>query len=408
MFLIKMEGVNNKFFENSKNEEIFSNSELNPQNEELKSEQEYFFLSSDLLEDINQGPSIKEEEKSKLEDSKAYKPSDALFSYAFPEIQKAPLEKKITLVDLIIDELKKENGHTRIENYLKYLDADERNDLLEKTLPYMSYMMCSMNGNYFFQKLVPLITVEQRLRLIHQIKDSFLPICKDKYGTHSIQSLIRIVNYQNETQILFDLIHQNLFQLITDTNAHHIVIEMLLKFPEEERQFVNDFIITNLDKIAVNMEGSQCVKKFIAISKNTFVRDVFLQSLQNKFFILANNRFSYNILILAMKVFGVQACYFMLKEVKDNLLVLVNSQGFCIEFLEKFFIFLSKTERLIFHDYALRIVNNQKLFMTLISSPNGIRLIKVIFHYSPMPMQKAYIQNISLFKVSDLIINDKH
>ena len=28
----------------------------------LKSEQEYFFLSSDLLEDINQGPSIKEEE----------------------------------------------------------------------------------------------------------------------------------------------------------------------------------------------------------------------------------------------------------------------------------------------------------------------------------------------------------
>ena len=63
--------------------------------------------------------------------------------------------------------------------------------------------MCLEYGNYFFQKFLKKLNLEQRLEIYKIIEPHFLEIATNKSGTHSIQSLIICINSPIEI-LVFD------------------------------------------------------------------------------------------------------------------------------------------------------------------------------------------------------------
>ena len=54
-----------------------------------------------------------------------------------------------------------------------------------------------------------------------------------------------------------------MYFLFVDKNAYHIMMKIILDFPENKRNVLNMFLITNVEKIIINCNGSFCINKFI-------------------------------------------------------------------------------------------------------------------------------------------------
>ena len=127
--------------------------------------------------------------------------------------------------------------------------------------------MCQDYGNYFFQKLIQKLNIQQRLYIYQVIEPEFLVIATNKCGTHSIQSLMDIIETPFEHYALNKLISKNMLLLFTDNNAYHIMMKMILDYPEEKRNVLNFYLVMNIEKIIINCNGAFCVNKFITIIK---------------------------------------------------------------------------------------------------------------------------------------------
>ena len=133
---------------------------------------------------------------------------------------------------------------------LNTYSPQEINTLLSQISPFLIDIMCSEYGNYFFQRLVHKLNLNQRLHVIGLIAKHFIPICANKSGTYSIQALISAIKTQQEEDILRLLIGRNLVFLFTNENAHHIIQKIIIDYPEEKGTYINQCIFDNIDKSA--------------------------------------------------------------------------------------------------------------------------------------------------------------
>ena len=51
--------------------------------------------------------------------------------------------------------------------------------------------------------------------------------------------------------------------LFIDNNAYHVMMKMILEFPEEKREILNIYFVMNIEKIIINFNGAFYVNKFI-------------------------------------------------------------------------------------------------------------------------------------------------
>ena len=184
--------------------------------------------------------------------------------------------------------------------------------------------MCSEYGNYFFQKLLKKLSLNQRLNIYKIIKPEFLVIASNRWGTHSIQSLMDNIQTNEEYYELNLLISKNMFFLFTDDNAYHIMMKMILDFPEEQRIVLNYYLVTNIDKIITNNNGAFCVNKFIVNNKNIKLRIILLENLKNNIKKLIKNKFCCINLLLILQTFGIEWGGFILQEIQENFITLIQ------------------------------------------------------------------------------------
>ena len=87
--------------------------------------------------------------------------------------------------------LKTYKGSIHAQSLLEKIDNEnELSSFFNDIIPSLCQIMCSEYGNYFFQKLIKKLSLEQRLQIYKIIQPEFLIIATNKWGTHSIQSLM--------------------------------------------------------------------------------------------------------------------------------------------------------------------------------------------------------------------------
>ena len=165
-------------------------------------------------------------------------------------------EKELSIifdVNEVIDKLKNYWGSIFLQKILLTLDNNELTLLLFNILPQINIIMCSEYGNYFFQKLIKRLNLNQRILIYQKIEPYFVNIAKNKSGTHSIQSIIDEIKAPIEQSVFDNILNKNLLFLFNDKNAYHIIMKIILEKPEDKRNVVNIFLVTNIDKIIIRV-----------------------------------------------------------------------------------------------------------------------------------------------------------
>ena len=292
--------------------------------------------------------------------------------------------------NILLENLKSFKGSIISQKFVNSITEEEECQILFKNLaPYICTIMCLEYGNYFFQKFLEKLKIEQKLSIYQIMENEFYNIASNKFGTHSIQSLINNIRTDIEIAALNRLISKNMYFLFTDNNAYHIMMKLILDFPEEKRNLLNLFLVMNIEKIIINCNGAFCVNKFIINNKDLNLREMLIKNLRNNIKELIFNKFSCINLLLIIETFGIKWGYFILKEIEENFGVLIEHPVSNV-FISKVLLFLNNN-----YPYELKVLlwsiyKNIVLMKNLISNKNNNKIVNQLIEYSNEE-QKKYL-----------------
>ena len=298
--------------------------------------------------------------------------------------------KIITNIEIILALLSNFKGSIFLQDILTNIDNKEIAILLSTIYPQISKIMCLEYGNYFIQKLIKKLNVQQRLNIYQLIENDFLNIAIDKSGTHAIQCLIDYIQYPSEQMYLDKLLNKNMLLLFNNENSYHIIMKIILEKPENQRNNINFFFVTNVEKIVINPYGAYCGSKFLINNINLNLRVILIKNIQNSIKILIFNKNSCSFLILAIKIFGINNFEFLIQEIQNNLSFL-SLHPISNSFVCKIFYFLKNSENSRISSIIWNIFRNENLIKALCSHKNGNKLLKQLMEYSNNT-QKKYIK----------------
>ena len=298
--------------------------------------------------------------------------------------------KIITNIEIILALLSNFKGSIFLQDILINVDNKEISILLATIYQNVSKIMCLEYGNYFIQKLIKKLNVQQRLNIYQIIENDFLNIAIDKSGTHAIQCLIDNIQSPLEQIYLDKLLNKNILLLFNNENSYHIIMKIILEKPENQRNNINFFFVTNVEKIVINPYGAYCGAKFLINNINLNLRLILIKNIQNTIKILIFNKNSSSFLILAIKQFGINSFEFIIQEIQNNLSFL-SLHPIANSFVYKVFYFLKNSENSKINSIIWNIYRDCNLIKALCSHKNGNKLIKQLMEYSNNT-QKKYIK----------------
>ena len=241
--------------------------------------------------------------------------------------------------------------------------------------------MCLEYGNYFFQKLLRKLNFQQRLTIYKLIEPNFYDIAGNEFGTHSIQSLINNIQSEYEIIALNNLISKDMYFLFVDKNGYHIIMKIILDFPENQRNVLNLFLIMNVEKIIVKNNGAFCIKMFIMNNRDLNLRALFINNIKKHIKNLIFNKHSCIILLLILETFGITWGNFIIEEIKENFGVLSESPVSNI-FIFKVLLFLKNNNSYVLNVLLWSLYKNNVLMNKLISNKSNHNLINQLIYLS--------------------------
>ena len=366
------------------------------------------FLPKDLFQDNN----LEEEEKNENENLVIFKNKRNNLETFNQEKGKNNLESQAKMnffgtdIHILIKQMKTYRGSMYLQYLLTLLDNSDVEQLLLRLSPHLTEVMCSHYGNYFIQKFFQKLNYHQRLFIFSIIQNNFLEICIDKSGTYSIQALIDCINTPFEEKLIENLLNKNLLLLFCNENAHHIIQKIIIDYPEYKREFLNNFLLVNLNKICTNLYGSLCVIKFIIMNSNLYIRFQLIRAIQSMFFNLILNRYGCSIIFFLLEKYGIEYCYFVIEFIKQNFEFLLNQPNSII-LIEKVLNYMYKYVNNEFNDIVWKIIKNEKILYILIEKDLCNRIFTFIIKTLNSDQKDLIKKTINNFLYKDKSLKEK-
>ena len=337
------------------------------------------FLPKDLFQDCN---NFEEEEKNEKDNYAIFNNKRNNIQIPNQEQNNNNLEIQVKMnffgtdIQILIKKMKTYRGSMYLQYLLTLLDDYDIEKLLLRLSLNLTEVMCSHYGNYFIQKFFLRLNYQQRLFIFNIIQNNFLDICIDKSGTYSIQALIDSIKTPFEEKIMENLLNKNLLLLFCNENSHHIIQKIIIDYPEYKRDFLNNFILGNLNKICTNLYGSLCIIKFIIMNNNLFIRFKLIKAVQYMFYNLVLNRFGCSIIFFLLEKYGIEYCYFIIEFIKQNFEFLIN-QANSVLLIEKVLSYLYKYVNNEFNEIVCLIIKNEKILQSLIEKESNNKILSL-------------------------------
>ena len=107
--------------------------------------------------------------------------------------------------------------------------------LLEEIGCSLCELMTDSYGNYFCQKLLLSCSGNQRLSILQNMRERIIEVCCNKKGTHTIQTMVDLVNLPEEEDFIRKALRGNIVRLSLDSQGTHVVQKVIICFGEEKR-----------------------------------------------------------------------------------------------------------------------------------------------------------------------------
>ena len=180
-----------------------------------------------------------------------------------------------------------QKGSRAIQNILINANENEIDLILSKIKKKSSEIMIDKYGNYFFQKLIEFCTPKQRHFLLLSIKENFVEISNNSFGTHPLQLLIEQISTNKEKEVILKSIEGNEMNLSLDSRGTHVLQKFISCTKDEERLSINNNLLNILPKL-INDPFGVCV--LIKLIKYTNDQNIKLKISQ---YISENNPLSF-------------------------------------------------------------------------------------------------------------------
>ena len=167
------------------------------------------------------------------------------------------------------------------------------------------------------------------------------------------------------------------------------MMKMILDFPEEKRNILNLYLVTNTEKIIINCNGAFCINKFITNNKNLNLRKLLVENLRNNIKKIIFNKFSCIILLLVLQTFGIQWGGFIIKEIEQNFIAM-SENPISNVFITKVLEYLSDNNIVVLKLLIWSLYKNFVLINYLLSNKNQKKLLNQLIGYSDKD-QKKYL-----------------
>ena len=402
--LEKKENESSKFLKMFEN----SNKETEDEEEENSNDCLETFLPKDLFKENNNYDEEEKNEKEILYNRK--KLNNEFLNNEEEKKNNVQFQAAINLfkidIQVLIKQMKTYRGSMYLQYLLSLIDDSDIQKLLIRLSPNLIEVMCSHYGNYFIQKFFQKLNYHQRLFIFSIIQNNFLDICIDKSGTYSIQSLIDTIKTPFEEKIIENLLYKNLLLLFCNENSHHIIQKIIIDYPEYKRDFLNNFLLGNLNKICTNLYGSLCVIKFIIMNSNLYIRFQLIRAIQSMFFNLVLNRYGCSIIFFLLEKYGIEYCYFIIEFIKQNFEFLLNQPNSII-LIEKVLNYMYKYVNNEFNDIVWKIIKNEKILYILIEKDLCNRILTFIIKTLNSEQKDLIKKTINNFLYKDKSLKEK-
>ena len=274
-------------------------------------------------------------------------------------------------INVLLNNLKTFKGSIISQEFIENIQNENECSILFNNIkPYICTIMCLEYGNYFFQKLLKILNLKQKLEIYQIIEPNFYDIAANKFGTHSIQSLIDNIQTTLEIFAINQLISKNMYFLFTDNNAYHIIMKLILDFPEEQRNTLNMFLVMNVEKIIINCNGAFCINKFILHNQDLNLRALLIKNMEKNIKELIFNKYYCINLLLILETFGIYWGSFIIKEIQNNFGVLCQHPVSNI-FINKILLFLNNNYSFELKVLLWSLYKNIVLMRNLIANKNN-------------------------------------
>lgn len=150
---------------------------------------------------------------------------------------------------------KNQQGSKFLQRVLAKASPDVIEFIVIEVGDHLHELMVDSYGNYFCQKLLQSSSSKQRLYLLKKISPYIVSISCDKRGTHSMQSLIQLINMEEEEQTLEKALNDYIIQLSFDANGTHVLQKVILTVKVERLNYIFDACFDKLIELSLDSNG---------------------------------------------------------------------------------------------------------------------------------------------------------
>ena len=170
--------------------------------------------------------------------------------------------------------------------------------------------------------------------IIIDLKDIFC----DYYGNYFLQKFFHFCSFQ---EIIKECINKNLYNLSFGSNSSHVIQKIISVIKEDNREYINNFMISNLIDLCLDANGICIVKEFINKTQNEFYIISIISIFEIDINKLTYNQFGNFGIQEAIKTFGEKYCNKIIKKLIEHIVAFSISKfssnvvDFLIDYLSK-------------------------------------------------------------------------
>ena len=190
--------------------------------------------------------------------------------------------------------------------------------------------MTNLYGNYFIQNLIKNSNFKQINLIYTYIQKDYVYIAKDYSGTHVLQKLLdynknlldnNISN--NNIKILEKIILSSIIdkeiEMAFHTNATHVLQKIILTIPEQNRQYLNEKIYSNLIDLCLDSNGICLVKKIISSTKHILNKKRIINIISTRCIEISQNPYGNYAIQFLIEEWGINLCYEIVNIIIENI-----------------------------------------------------------------------------------------
>ena len=190
--------------------------------------------------------------------------------------------------------------------------------------------MTNLYGNYFIQNLINNSNFKQINLIYTYIQKDYVHIAKDYSGTHVLQKLLDYNknlldnnNSNNHIKILEKIILASIIdkeiEMAFHTNATHVLQKIILTIPEQNRQYLNEKIYSNLIDLCLDSNGICLVKKIISSTKHILNKKRIINIISTRCIEISQNPYGNYAIQFLIEEWGIHLCYEIVNKIIENI-----------------------------------------------------------------------------------------